>query len=221
MRARHLTPAVLGALLAAAPTPARPAPLPAAEPTGIYVGLRAGFGRPWGDLSTTSGPVSVVAASKLPAWLELGYQFARRVRAGLYLEVAPAWLSRSACPVGLRCDASDVRFGLEVQLLLAPSAPVSPWLGLAGGVELLTESTHLAGGRLDRRWAGPELPIVSAGVDLAVGPALTLGPFVSASAAVFTGVEDTVAGAGAATEGVGGRALHGWVQGGLRLTLRL
>ncbi|HET9553978.1 MAG TPA: hypothetical protein VFP50_13495 [Anaeromyxobacteraceae bacterium] len=220
MRAPRLLPLLPAALLAAAPCTARPAP-PAAEATGIYLGLRAGLGRPWGDLSATAGPVSGVVAAKVPAWIELGYQFARRVRAGLYLELAPAWLARAACPEGLRCEGSDVRLGLELQLLLAPGAPISPWLGLAGGVEILTDTTRVAGSRLDRRWAGPELPILSAGVDVAAGAALTIGPFVSASAAVFTGVSDAVSGSGGVTEGVGGRALHGWVQAGLRATARL
>jgi hypothetical protein len=223
MRARRLIPLLPAALLAAAPAVARPAPPPPppAEETGILVGLRAGWGRPWGDLSTGAGPVSAVVASKVPAWVELAYQLSRRVRAGLYLEVAPAWLARAACPEGLRCEGSDVRFGLELQLLLAPSSRISPWLGVGAGVEVLTATaTRLTGERLDRRWTGPELPILSAGVDVAAG-AFTVGPFVSASAAAFTGVSDVASGTGAVSEGVGGRALHGWLQGGLRATLRL
>lgn len=205
-------------VLAAAPAAAQRE----GDDTGLVLGLRAGYGVPFGDLSRDGPAVRDVVPAKIPLRLDLGYRFAARVQGELFLELAPARVADEACGAGGSCEAYDLRFGLAVQLHLAPRAALDPWIALGAGVEVLrAERAAPAGaGRTERTWFGVELPLVEIGVDLRVSARLTLGPYVSATLAEFTSVEESPSDGGGTTA-VDARARHGWVQAGLKGTLRL
>jgi hypothetical protein len=206
-------------VLAAAPAAAQRE----GDDTGLVLGLRAGYGVPFGDLSRDGPAVRDVVPAKIPLRLDLGYRFALRVQGELFLELAPARVADEACGPGGSCDAYDLRFGLVVQLHLAPRAALDPWLAAGVGVEVLRVEgpDPSASARSERTWSGVELPLVEAGVDVRISRRLTLGPFVSATLAQFTSVEEGPVDGAATTGAIDARARHGWLQAGLKGTLRL
>jgi hypothetical protein len=215
----RLRPLLVLALLAAA-TPAAAAKQQAPDEDGILFGLRGGFGLPYGDLSRDAALKDLVQ-KKLPLWLEVGYRFNGHFHSTLYFELAP--MSLAECPKGSACSAFDVRFGLLLQLHMAPRHWIDPWLGLGFGIEHLQATAPPTPGAPDAfqlTWDGLELP-VEAGLDLAVTDFLTFGPYASASAGQFTSASQRPPGGSTARGSVQDRATHGWVQAGLRLTLRL
>ena len=211
---------VLCALLAAPAARAQPAD----DPTGLVLGARIGWGVPFGDVSRDAIAVGDVVERKIPVWLELGYRFGRHVTGEIYLELAPASVQPSYCAPDVSCEASQVRFGLAIQLRLAPGAVLDPWLGLGFGVEVLNATIWEPApipGEVEWRWAGVELPVVEAGIDLAVFDRLSLGPYVTATLARFTSVSQRPVGGPTSSGAIDDRATHGWLQAGLRAVLRL
>lgn len=198
----------------------------AAGETGIVLGARAGYGVAFGRFATGTVDVRDAVQAKVPLGLELGYRFGRRLRGELFLELAPASVASAYCTPDVSCSASDARFGLAVELHLAPAAWLDPWLGVGFGIEVLnaqlSDAEPLApAGRYELTWAGIELPLLEGGVDVAVSDRLSVGPFVSASFAQFTSLSQRPLGGSRARGAIDERATHGWLHAGLRTTLKL
>ena len=243
MRARPLALALvlaLPALASAQYDPNRP-PQPRRQHAGvrdqgINLSARLGFGVPSGDTSDdrdASGQkidpsLDDLVRHKVPIWLELGYRFNPAVWGGLYLELAPAKTDRDFCVAGRDCSSSDVRFGVDMQLHFAPYANIDPWLGVGLGMEFLAVKAYDSSisDALNPRvskftWAGLELPLLEAGLDLAVSPRATIGPYVAWSIAYYTryGVESP--GYPDLDGSLDDRAIHTWFQIGVKGTLKL
>ncbi len=218
MRAR---PLLLVALLSAA-GPAVAGTRGGADDDGILFALRGGYGVPFGDVARGE-PLSDLVKAKLPLWLEVGYRFTAYFRSALYFELAP--MSLVDCPTGAACSAFDVRSGVLLQLHPAPRSWLDPWVGIGFGVEHL-QATAPPPDRSDPNsawelaWDGLELP-VEAGLDFAVGDFLTLGPYANASFAQFTSASARPPGKPSESGAVHDRGTHGWLQAGLKLTLKL
>lgn len=207
-------------LLLAAPAAARPN---APDGSGVLLGLRAGYGTPFGEVERDAAAVREVADAKLPLWLELGYRFDRRVQATLFLELAPAHVASDRCAGG-GCEAWHVRFGVAVQLHLAPRARVDPWIGVGVGIEVLRAEVDDPGATPVRReltWAGLELPLAEAGLDFRISRRFTLGPYLSVSFGRFTSRSEKPEGGSSARDPIEEREEHGWVQAGLKATFLL
>lgn len=217
MRPRPLLPLVLAAL-AASPARARPESGPGDD--GLLLALRAGWALPIGDV-TPGAPLEDVADGKLPLGIEVGYRFGRHLRATLYVGFAPLALAQP-CPAGASCSGYDGRFGVGVQVHLAPRSRLDPWLGAGFGVEHLRAEGPLPGGgeTLTRSWLGLEVPL-EAGLDVRLSPTLGLGPFAAVSIARFTSATSGRPGGPSTNEGIEDRATHGWAQAGLRMTVKL
>lgn len=213
--------ALLLAALVANPARAQTAPDPA--DSGIVLGARVGRGAPYGEVDRDGIAVGDLVEHKIPVGIELGYRFNRRVTGALYLELAPASVQPAYCSPGTPCSASDFRFGLTLQLRLAPGSLIDPWIGAGFGVEVLDVRVWEpapADADAERSWAGFELPL-EAGIDLRLHDRFALGPYLSVTAGRFTSASRRPAG-GAETRGaIDARADHGWVQAGLRVVLRL
>ena len=193
--------------------------------TGLVVGLRAGGGVAFGTLQRDGVPVRDVVQWKVPLWLEVGYRFSGHVHGELYFEYGPGSVPSAYCTPGVTCSAADARFGLAVELHLAPARTVDPWIGVGFGVEVLnaqlSDAQPLApAGRYEFTWAGIELP-VEAGLDLALSDRFTVGPYVSASFGQFTSISQGPVGEERESGAIDGRATHGWVQVGIKTTLKL
>jgi hypothetical protein len=215
----HARPVLLLALLAAA-VPPRAGAEPARDEEGLLFGVRAGWGLPFGDVARDA-PLADLADGKLPLWLDVGYRFSGHLRGVLYFELAP--MSLAACPTGAACSAFDVRFGLELQLHPAPRSWLDPWIGVGFGAEHLQATAPPAGGgpeAWDLSWFGLEVP-VEVGLDLAISDYFTFGPYAAASFAQFTSDSARPPGGPTTSGAVEDRATHGWLQAGLKATLKL
>ncbi len=222
--------ALLLAVLAAPPATAIAQyyyPPPGPTETGINLSGRLGYGFPGGDI-VTDFPTADAVDSKVPIWLELQLRFNRSLWGGLYLELAPAMVDSRYCVPGLSCSASDVRFGVDLQFHFAPYSGVDPWLGIGLGAEFLnaTLDEEVSPGlfvQTDRSWSGLEFPLLEAGLDLAVTPRFTLGPFVALSISQFTGYSVQPAGDVTTSGSISSadRAVHTWLQLGVKGTIKL
>jgi hypothetical protein len=211
---------ILLLVLFAAPAAARP---DAPDESGVLLGLRAGYGVPFGDVERDAAAVREVADEKLPLWLELGYRFNPRVQGAIFFELAPARVASERCTDG-GCDASHVRFGVAVQLHLAPGARLDPWIGAGIGIEVLRAEIDDPGATPVRReltWAGLELPVAEAGVDVRMSRRFSLGPYLSASFGQFTSRSERPEGGSSARDPIEDRERHGWIQAGLKATILL
>jgi hypothetical protein len=192
---------------AAAPALARePMPLfnrPQPPESGIIVGVRGGYGIPFGDAQAEVG-LDEVLDSTFPAWVEVG---ARRGRLffGLYYQYALA--KEAACDPGDSCSGWMMRAGAELLYTLAPEKQVSPWLGVGMG----WVGIQLKNGGGTTRADAFEFANLQYGIDWKVTPAFVVGPYGTVSFARFGSVD------GAPIEE---RATHSWLQLGLRSELR-
>lgn len=210
----------LAVLLAVLASPAAAAPPPGAD-SGLVISFRAGYGVPFGDVARGDGPVSDLVGAKVPLALELGYRFGGHVHGDLYFELAPAAVE-APCPPDASCSASDVRFGLAVQLHAAPSSRLDPWIAVGFGVEVMN-AAYVPGpgpGRWEYAWSGVEVP-VEGGVDLRLTDRFTLGPFLHASFARFTSFTQRPPGGTTVSGSIDDRETHGWLGLGLKATLML
>ncbi len=221
MRARPVPLLLLVALSLAAPVGAHPQPA-ARDGDGMLFGVRAGWAVPYGDVARDGAALSDVVYGKLPLWLEVGYRFNLHVRGSLYLEFAPASLE-PACPPNATCEGFDVRFGVAMQLHPAPRSWLDPWIGVGLGVEHLQVKGPPPGdapGIWELSWLGLEVP-VEAGLDLPVSDLFTLGPYVGVSFSQFTSASVRPPGGARTSGSIDARETHGWLQAGLKLTLKL
>lgn len=213
---------VAAAALLALATPASGADAPRAE-RGPVFSLRAGLGIPSGDVVRAGPAVGDLAERKFPLGFDLGYRLGRRLWVQLGFELAPATPPAALCEGGTSCSASDVRVGAGLVFRVLPGARVDPWLALGAGVEVLSAEgrSGAAPGRTRWSWAGPELPYVEVGADVALSSWIAVGPWASISFARYTSDSVKPDGGEEVSGATHGRTVHRWVAGGLKATLRL
>jgi hypothetical protein len=223
--------AALAVVAALAPGAARGADAPQGDPSlarqGFSLAARAGWAAPFGDLSGAPGAsLEQTVRSKIPLWVDVGYRVHPRFLVNLFLEYADVQLEQDAC--GSACDGRSVRFGVDVQLLLAPGRRLVPWVGLGVAVEFLELETTLdldgdgvAETVGERDFAGLELPLVEAGFDVVVSSRFRLGPYLALSPAVFTSEELQAPGASGSPRRIDDLAVHAWLQVGLKVAFDL
>lgn len=228
-----------GALLM--PSPVRAQEAATSDEPRLHLGLRTGFGVPYGkfadvrDAGFVDADVNALSDDThgaVPLWLDAGYRLTPHLMLGGYLmfgivlpKVAPAAAPLSGgCPEGVDCSAAGVRFGVQAQYAFSPGQFVNPWLGLGLGYEWI--STGLEGELFSNRveasasHSGPELLHVQGGMDLALNPSLAVGPFASLSGMQYTTCTTELSGEDVDCE-IEDRAWHGWVVFGVRGTLGL
>jgi hypothetical protein len=193
---------------------------------GLVFSGRVGFGVPHGDFAGAGFANPVLALGdtvdfKIPIWLELGYRFSPTIWGTLFLELAPASVRSSACATSFDCSASDVRLGIEVQVHLRPRQQLDPWLGVGFGAEFLNVKKTGPAPTLEQRYSGWEVPLLEGGLDVALAPRFSLGPYGSLSFGQYTGYRRTDAGVVTTSEDIGDQAWHGWFQIGVKATVKL
>jgi hypothetical protein len=219
--------AALAAVPARAAEEAAPAAADLTASQGFVLSARGGWAAPAGDLSDEPGAaLDAVVRGKIPIWFEVGYRLARRFQLGLFLEYAHVELDPDACLDA--CDGRSVRFGVDLQLQLLPGRRLAPWLGAGVALEFLdlenavdVDGDGAPDADGERSFAGLELPLLEAGVDVVLSHRVRIGPYVAFSPAQFTTVEVEAPGAPGTRERIERRATHAWLQGGLKVTLDL
>jgi opacity protein-like surface antigen len=201
------------------------APAVAEEPppaSGPLFALRGGAGWPWGKITRDGPAVRDYADWRASVGLEVGYRITPRYWTEVYFDLAPATAPHALCDAGAECSASDVRFGVAFLVRLLPGARIDPWVGLAAGMEVLrAKGSDARGHSVSWSWIGVEAPTVELGIDVQLADAISVGPWVSASAGRFTSGSDRVDGGDSHSERITRWAAHGWVSGGAKLTLKL
>jgi hypothetical protein len=198
---------------------------------GLTLSARVGFGLPGGDISDDRDATGAridpgldqLLERKIPILLELGYRFGPTVWGGLFLELGPASVDDDFCPPGPDCEANDIRFGVDVQFHLQPRAAVDPWIGIGLAAEFLeVEAYDPSVDRVsDFSWGGLELPLLEAGLDVALSDRGSIGPYVSWSIAHFTRWDVATPGFADESGRIDERAIHTWIEIGLKGTLKL
>jgi PEGA domain len=179
-------------------TPARPAGTQ--RTTGVELGLRAGYGVPFGTVDSGEDVnVSHFTSGAFPLILDVDVRLTRNLLLGGLFQYA-FLRDSSGCE---KCSGRAIRLGVTVGYRRDLGPSFSARAGVGSGYEWLSVQggTHLA-------WSGLELVHLEALGDLAVSRTVRLGPFMSFSLSRYT-------------EGLAGNSptVHSWLLFGLRAGL--
>lgn len=203
---------------------------PAAD-TGFETGLRLGIGLPVGsagqDGAGSDRRVGDLTPWRVPIWIDVGYHYSPVTTLGVYAQLGIGGTG-DAC--ASECDWSDLRIGVEGQWRLVPASPLNAWVGVGIGYESLSfrtlEIIEIAppdaltpvqvSTRIAERLGGPEL-LLQAGLDFKVDDSLRIGPYLSATGALYLsdGFTCDVRG-GCPRAGLEGSGFHAWLGVGVR-----
>lgn len=197
--------------------------------SGFALGLRAGYGLPFGKLAASdgdTGKVSDVVTGVVPLQLDVGYFVNSNVYVGANFQYGLGFLKED-CPEGASCSASQMRFGANVSYHFSPGQALRPWLGLGVGYEMLDISASASQGGISAKTKlsirGLEFAALQGGFDYRLSKTLSVGPFVNVTAGQYSSAKTSIS-----VDGVSGgdmdestdiedKAMHVWAQGGVRL----
>lgn len=198
---------------------------------GVVVGAAVGYALPLGALGNDAGGRRIalgdVTGNLGEGALQIGYQPTLPLFVGGYVGLAfggAGDAARRECGAGgLSCSTHAVGLGVGVEYRFGGEGRVSPWGGLGVASETLVVRRRRDGFKSDIVAEGADA-VLSAGVDVALGSGLTVGPYLDYRPGWFfaTTVESYVAAPEnaavvtvATDAGVTG-ALHHWVSLGIR-----
>lgn len=202
---------------------------------GFSVGLRAGYGLPFGD--AVGGPdgsdgekLSDTVSSVIPLQLDVGYFLSSNLYVGGSFQYGIASLAEgdSGCDDGeLSCSVRQMRFGVNLAYHFAPESTINPWMGVGVGYETLTLSlsgeTNDISLKADSTAKGFEFANAQGGVDFRVSDTLSVGPFVTFTVAQYASTSSRVEFGDDSEEessDIENKSIHGWLYGGVRLQAR-
>jgi hypothetical protein len=195
---------------ASAQAPAESAEKPAtaapatANPGGISLGLRTGFGLPvgrirsveYGALPGVPAPDDTVSGhvrGMIPLQLDAGYRISPNLLVGVFFQYGVGLVNTDYMTVCNRisCSAYDYSFGAQAHYHFQPDRSFDPWLGAGVGYEVLgfTESNL---DRIDPRsprevtegYKGFLLSL-QGGADFKPAPNFGIGPFANVSVGYY------------------------------------
>lgn len=206
-------------LLAAAPALAEEAPRTA----GVSLGLRTGYGLPFGKFSGApdSDTLFDVYSGLLPLWADVAYRWPSGFFVGAHVQYALVQV-RGHCPEEIQCGGSDMRLGVDVGWRFQPSANLrwEPWLALGTGYERTAYTLASAEGSLEQTYAGWDIANLQAGADYPLSKALRVGPFATLTVGRYDTLDVRVLNH-TGSESLPRRAAHFWFFAGARVQLGL
>jgi opacity protein-like surface antigen len=186
---------------------------------GFSLGLRAGYGVPFGKASgDASSDLSDAVSGIIPLQVDAGYFLTSNLYLGGSFQYALGLLAED-CGEDVSCSASVMRFGVNLAYHTAPFAKVDPWVGLGVGYERFSLSAGSGDITLDTTASGFEFAALQAGVDFKLNEHFAVGPFATftvgqySSASVSDG-EDSL------SADIDEKALHFWLMGGIKAQYR-
>lgn len=171
--------------------------------SGVSFGVRTGFGLPVGLLKGSMDedppPLNSWVFGVIPMQLDVGGFVSPRVYLGTSLQYAHVLLANGCDQPGPRaCTKRSVRLGVTLSYHVPVSSTRSHWIGLGSGYEYLKPGI--------RSFEGVEFVNMQGGTDFQVSKNLWLGPFVTFAVGKYLDVDVA--------------RFHGWLMGGLRLSIR-
>jgi hypothetical protein len=151
----------------------------------------------------------------VPVGADLGIRIVGVVFVGAYVQYAKGEANSTH---GVS-STSDIRLGAEILVHPLGSVAVDPWFGLGAGYEWFNVSPLAADNDYAQaQFQGWELLNLQAGVDFALGPAVTIGPYVAFSIGQFSSFSGD---RGATTDAFAltNKTVHDWLTFGFRLVL--
>lgn len=208
-RALGATLVALAALL-----PATPA---ATDEAAFTLGARASAAFPMGSILSDPGNgallIDELVAVSIPLQLDAGVTLRGRWFVGAYGQYAWNVLQVGGCSIGQSCSVTGLRVGVQATYAFRDDG--GPWAGLGTGWEWMFTSYSGASFSTRIDVSGWEYAIFQGGWDVRVAPGWAVGPYLSASIGEFT--RATRATGGETVESsIPNRALHGWLQFGVR-----
>ncbi|MFP2923889.1 outer membrane beta-barrel protein [Pyxidicoccus sp. 3LG] len=209
----------------------------AREDRGLALGLRAGYGVPFGEFGENNnrdgGKLKDLYSGAIPLQVDVGYFFNSHLYLGASFQYGLVQLAED-CPDGASCSASQMRFGVNLAYHFKVGKQLEPWVGVGLGYEILDSSvsTEALGVTSDigTSLRGFEFATVQGGLDYRITKMFSVGPFVTFTAGQYTTVGSSIKTEGGGPifgdvdesdeEDIDEPAVHGWLYGGVRLQLR-
>lgn len=205
---------------------------------GFAVGLRAGYGLPLGNAvgaeeGEDANKLSDAVSGVIPLQLDVGYFINSHLYLGGAFQYGFGFLpedSSESCDVeGVSCSVTQLRFGLNLAYHFAPDATVNPWVGVGVGYETLTlkvsgEANGVSASASNTA-KGFEFANAQGGIDFALSPTFSVGPFVTFTVAQYASNSVSVEGIPGeeleeGSQDIENKAIHSWLYGGVRLLAR-
>jgi hypothetical protein len=187
-----------------------------AEGPPVSVGASVGWAAPLGS-AERGGRLRDTTFGTVPLGLDASYRFLSSL--GVAGHVTYGIGVPTLCQTAGDCTASlgtDVTAILGIRWHVPRLGPTAPLVDLGVGYEWFTARFADAGAHSARSYRGPVLTSGRLAAPFRVGPHWTIGPLVELSVGTFTArsLQTNVA---SISQDVASRAVHGWLQLGIRL----
>ncbi len=195
--------------------------LPATSRAQVRFGARAGYGFGTGAVGNGTNQSDWLKA-QIPIQLEALYRFNPNLAFGPYVSYGfarPGGPFGDSCgTAGETCSSRVFRLGFEAMYTFALEGTYerfSPWLGAGLGFEWSRLEEHAPAGDYTTTATGLEILSLQGGLDWVVNEKLAAGPFLMISFGRYDDASAT--NAFGTVNGLQDKAIHEWIQLGLRV----
>jgi len=199
-------------------------PVAASNGSAIQIGLRLGYGVPFGKTGRTvtdqvDDDLSASIKGQIPIGLDVGYLATPQFYIGLALQYGFGLIGSSGAGLcdqsGVSCSTSDTSRGVGAQFHLNPAAGFDPWIGLGLAYEWVDFSASFGGRSASSSGSGLQYVNVQLGGDVSVAPGVAVGPFVSFAAGQYFTVSQQQPGT-TISQDITDKSFHEWLLFGVR-----
>lgn len=199
-----------------------------ATPTGIEVGLRAGYAIPLGDAAGApsggqSTSLSNVYSGMIPIQIDAGYRLNPNMMVGAFFQYGIAMIATGSGSIGAQCSTggvscsgSDMMFGAQFHYHFMPDQTIDPWAGIGIGYEIASFSASANGQSAGESFSGFQFVNLQVGGDYKVMPNLGVGPFVMFSLGEYSSCSFSGGLANGTSCSIPNTAMHEWLTFGIR-----
>lgn len=167
---------------------------PTASHAQFTLGLRLGYAPAMGDAYEEAGVASEMSdgvKSQIPIQVDAGYRVTPALTLGAYASYGFGQIGDDlgdTCDAnGLDCSARSIRLGVQALYAFKNVSPQwAPWAGAGFGYEWASAKMELGGLEMTQSFSGFEFLNLQAGVDYAVNPKFSVGPYLMYSLAQYS-----------------------------------